>query len=282
MSRIESLFAHLKNTRPALVSFVTAGDPDYDNSLTICESLIRNGADIIELGMPFTDPMADGPVIQASALRALKNGQNMCKTLQLVRDLRNIQMDNGRNKTTPIVLMGYYNPIYIYGVDQFVQDAVASGVDGLIIVDLPAEHDDELCNAAEKAGIHFIRLLTPTTVDDRLQRVLQNASGFLYYVSVAGVTGAHAPNSAEVEQKVAAIRAQTELPICVGFGIKTAEQIAEIGAFSEGVVVGSAFVNLIDDVKSSDDLRTEIGALAAIFSAALPVSAVSLIDDYVI
>lgn len=282
MSRIESLFAQLKNKRPALVSFVTAGDPNYENSLIVCESLIKNGSDVIELGMPFTDPMADGPVIQAAALRALKNGQNMVKTLQLVRDLRSIQMDNDRNKTTPIVLMGYYNPIYIYGVYQFIKDASAAGVDGLIIVDLPPEHDDELCNAAQNAGIHFIRLLTPTTVGDRLQRVLQNASGFLYYVSVAGVTGVNAPNPAEVEQKVATIRAHTDLPICVGFGIKTVEQIAEIGAFSDGVVVGSAFVNLINEDKSGNDLKTEIGALALTFSVALPMTKPTYLDDYVI
>lgn len=270
MSRIEILFKELKSTRTALVGFVTAGDPDYAKSLKIAETLLENGTDILELGMPFTDPMADGPVIQASSLRALNHGQTMLKTLQLVHAIRL------KNQTAPIVLMGYYNPIYIYGVEKFIQDALAAGVDGLIVVDLPPEHDDELCIPAKKHGIDFIRLLTPTTVGSRLDKLLKDASGFVYYVSVTGVTGTKTPNIAEIEQKIELIRTKTTLPICVGFGIKTQAQVATIGAFADGVVVGSALVSLIDADKDIKELSTEIAQLTRSLAQVLPVK----IDDY--
>jgi tryptophan synthase alpha chain len=244
-TRIDRRFASLQQQgRAALVTFLTAGDPDYATSLAILQSLPKAGADVIELGMPFTDPMADGPAIQAASLRALAAGQRMTKTLDMVRAFR------ATDDETPIVLMGYYNPIYVYGVDRFLADAKQAGVDGLIVVDLPPEEDEELCLPALRAGINFIRLATPTTDDRRLPAVLANASGFVYYVSVAGITGAAAPNAQRVGEAVARIKRVTKLPVAVGFGVRTAQAAAEIARGADGVVVGSA---LIDALKASLD-----------------------------
>ena len=239
-TRIERRFAALKRQgRAALVTFTMAGDPDYDTSLAIAKALPKAGADVIELGMPFTDPMADGPAIQAAGLRALASGQRMTKTLDLVREFR--QGDD----ETPIVLMGYYNPIYIYGVDKFLVDAKAAGVDGLIVVDLPPEEDEELCIPALKAGLNFVRLATPTTDDRRLPVVLTNTSGFVYYVSITGITGAAAPDASKVAAAVTRIKRHTELPVAVGFGVRTAEQARGIAENADGVVVGSALVEAL-------------------------------------
>ena len=239
-TRIDRRFAALKEEgRAALVTFVMAGDPDYEHALAILRALPGAGADLIELGMPFTDPMADGPAIQAAGLRALKSGQNMKRTLALVREFR------GSDGTTPIVLMGYYNPIYVYGTDKFLADAKSAGVDGLIVVDLPPEEDQELCLPAHEAGLNFIRLATPTTDDKRLPTVLRNTSGFIYYVSITGITGAAAPESGKVAQAVARIKRHTKLPICVGFGVRTAEQARAIAQHADGVVVGSALVEAV-------------------------------------
>jgi tryptophan synthase alpha chain len=239
-TRIDRRFAALKKEgRAGLVTFVTAGDPDYATSLAILKAAPGAGADVIELGMPFTDPMADGPAVQASSLRALKAGQTLRKTLDLVHAFRAADPD------TPIVLMGYYNPIYIYGVDRFLADAVSAGVDGLIVVDLPAEEDDELCVPALKAGLNFIRLATPTTDDKRLPAVLANTSGFVYYVSITGITGAATPEFGRVAQAVARIKRHTDLPIAVGFGVKNAEHARTIAQGADGVVVGSALVEAV-------------------------------------
>ncbi len=239
-TRIEQRFAKLKaEGRAALVTFVTAGDPNYATSLKIISGLPGAGADVIEIGMPFSDPMADGPPIQASGLRALKAGQNMKKTLQLVRDFRNSDSE------TPIVLMGYYNPIYVYGNERFLDDAVAAGVDGLIVVDVPPEADDELCIPALARGLNFIRLATPTTDDRRLPMVLQNTSGFVYYVSITGITGAAAPVATDVGRHVARIKQATDLPVAIGFGVRTPQQAKDLAAHGDGVVVGSALVNKI-------------------------------------
>jgi tryptophan synthase alpha chain len=240
-TRIDARFAALKKERrPALITFVTAGDPDPETSKAILEDLVEAGADVIELGMPFSDPMADGPAIQASSQRALKAGQNMIKTLQLVRDFR------ARNDATPIVLMGYYNPIYVYGNERFIKDAKAAGVDGLIVVDVPPEADDELCVPALKAGLNFIRLATPTTDEARLPAVLRNTSGFVYYVSITGITGAAAPVVNDVHKQVMAIKSATPLPVVVGFGVRTGEQARAISKGADGVVVGSAIVSAIE------------------------------------
>jgi tryptophan synthase alpha chain len=242
-TRIDRRFAALKDEgRAALVTFIMAGDPDYDNALAILKALPAAGADLIELGMPFTDPMADGPAIQAAGLRALKAGQNMKRTLALVREFRR------GDDTTPIVLMGYYNPIYIYGVAPFLTDAKTAGVDGLIVVDLPPEEDTELCLPALKAGFNFVRLATPTTDDKRLPAVLANTSGFVYYVSITGITGAAAPDTGKVSAAVARIKRHTKLPVCVGFGVRTAEQACAMAEGADGVVVGSA---LVDTVRSN-------------------------------
>jgi tryptophan synthase alpha chain len=244
-TRIDRRFAALKQQgRAALVTFLTAGDPDAATSLAILKSLPKAGADVIELGMPFTDPMADGPAIQAASLRALKAGQRMTKTLAMVRALR------AEDDDTPVVLMGYYNPIYVYGVDRFLTDARAAGVDGLIVVDLPPEEDEELCVPALRAGLNFIRLATPTTDDKRLPAVLTNTSGFIYYVSVAGITGSAAPDASRVGEAVARIKRHTALPVAVGFGVRTAQAAAAIARNADAVVVGSA---LIDALKASLD-----------------------------
>jgi tryptophan synthase alpha chain len=239
-TRIESAFARLKaEGRAGLISFVTAGDPDFGTSLKILEGLPKAGADIIEVGMPFTDPMADGPAIQASSLRALKGGQTMKKTLALLSEFRM------KDDATPIVLMGYYNPIYIYGVDRFLADAKSAGADGLIIVDLPPEHDDELCLPAMEAGLNFIRLATPTTDDKRLPKVLSNTTGFVYYVSVLGITGTKVPDVGRVIANVARIKRHSTLPVAVGFGVKSAKQAEAIAQGADAVVVGSALINSI-------------------------------------
>jgi tryptophan synthase alpha chain len=241
-TRIDTRFAELaKQGRSAFVTYVMAGDPDPATSLDIVKALPRAGADIIELGIPFTDPMADGPSIQAAGLRALKGGMTLKKTLELVRGFR--KDDNA----TPLVLMGYYNPIYIYGVDKFLADAKTAGVDGLIIVDLPPEEDDELCIPALKAGLNFIRLATPTTDDKRLPAVLANTSGFVYYVSITGITGAAAADSNVVGEAVARIKRHTKLPVCVGFGIRTPETARAIAEKANGSVVGTALVDALRD-----------------------------------
>jgi tryptophan synthase alpha chain len=238
--RMDRRFAALRmEGRAALVTFTMAGDPDEATSLAIIKALPKAGADVIELGMPFTDPMADGPAIQAAGLRALHAGANMKKTLAIVRGFR------AGDNATPIVLMGYYNPIYVYGVEKFLADAKAAGVDGLIVVDLPPEEDAELCLPALKAGINFIRLATPTTDDKRLPTVLTNMSGFVYYVSIAGITGSAAPDPAAVSAAIARIKRHTKLPVCVGFGVRTAEQARAIAAGADGVVVGSALVDAV-------------------------------------
>jgi tryptophan synthase alpha chain len=239
-TRIDRRFAALKDEgRAALVTFTMAGDPDYETSLAIANALPNAGADMIELGMPFTDPMADGPAIQAAGVRALKSGQRMTRTLALVREFRKT------NDATPIVLMGYYNPIYIYGVDRFLADAKAAGVDGLIVVDLPPEEDEELCLPTLKTGLNFIRLATPTTDDKRLPAVLNNTSGFVYYVSITGITGSAEPDSGKVTAAVARIKRHTKLPVAVGFGVKTAKQARAIASGADGVVVGSALVDAL-------------------------------------
>ncbi len=239
-ARIDARFAALaREGRAGLVTFVTAGDPDYATSLAILNALPKAGADVIEMGMPFTDPMADGPAIQASGLRALKGGQTLKKTLEMIRTFRKTETE------TPIVLMGYYNPIYVYGVDRFLGDAKTAGVDGLIVVDLPPEEDEELCLPALKAGIAFIRLATPTTDDKRLPAVLKNTSGFVYYVSITGITGSAIPDKSRVVAAVARIKRHTKLPIAVGFGVRTAEDAQRIAERADAVVVGSALVEAL-------------------------------------
>ena len=239
-TRIDRRFAALNaEGRAALMTFTMTGDPDYETSLAIVKALPKAGADLIELGMPFTDPMADGPAIQAAGVRALKGGQRLTKTLALVREFR-----KGDN-TTPIVLMGYYNPIYIYGVDKFIADAKEAGVDGLIVVDLPPEEDEELCLPTLKAGLNFIRLATPTTDEKRLPVVLNNTSGFVYYVSITGITGSTAPDASRVAAAVNRIKRHTKLPVAVGFGVKTPEQARAIAGGADGVVVGSALVDAL-------------------------------------
>jgi tryptophan synthase alpha chain len=244
-TRIDKRFADLKSQgRAALVTFLTAGDPDGETSLALIKALPKAGADVIELGMPFTDPMADGPAIQASSQRALKAGQTMKKTLAMVRAFRK------SDDSTPIVLMGYYNPIYVFGVERFLTDAKAAGVDGLIVVDLPPEEDAELCLPALKSGLCFIRLATPTTNDHRLPAVLANTSGFVYYVSITGVTGTAVPDAGKVSSAVERIKRHTALPVAVGFGVRTAAHARAIAKGADGVVVGSA---LVDALKASLD-----------------------------
>ncbi len=251
-TRIDRRFAALQEEgRAALVTFTMAGDPDRDTALAILQALPDAGADVIELGMPFTDPMADGPAIQAAGLRALKAGQDLKRTLALVRDFRR------GDGATPVVLMGYYNPIYVYGPERFLADAKAAGVDGLIVVDLPPEEDAELCLPALKTGLNFIRLATPTTDNKRLPAVLKNTSGFVYYVSITGITGAAAPDPAKVKDAVARIKRHTELPVCVGFGVRTAEQARAIAQTGDGVVVGSALVDAVRQSLGADGKATK-------------------------
>lgn len=248
--------------RPALVTFITAGDPDLETSQAVLDALPAAGADVIELGMPFSDPMAEGIPIQLATQRALKAGQNMARTLQMVRNFR--KADN----ETPIVLMGYYNPIYVREPEKFVVEAKEAGVDGLIIVDIPPEADDELCIPALKAGLNFIRLATPTTDDKRLPAVLANTSGFVYYVSVAGITGSAIADTGRVATAVNRIKGHTALPVAVGFGVKTAEQAAEIGKDADGVVVGSVLVNAIKDSLDEAGKATDrtVSAVTALVS----------------
>ena len=249
--RIDRRFAALrKEGRAALVTFTMAGDPDYTTSVAILKALPKAGAVVIELGMPFTDPMADGPAIQAAGLRALHAGQTLKKTLAAVRDFR------AGDDVTPIVLMGYYNPIYIHGVERFLADAKAAGVDGLIVVDLPPEEDSELCLPAVKAGLNFIRLATPTTDEKRLPTVLTNTSGFVYYVSITGITGAAAPDTGKVASAVARIKRHTTLPVCVGFGVRTAAHARAIAEGADGVVVGSALVEAVRQSLGPDSKPT--------------------------
>jgi tryptophan synthase alpha chain len=250
-TRIDRRFADLKaQGRAALVTFLTAGDPDPETSLAILRALPAAGADVVELGMPFTDPMADGPAIQMSSQRALAAGQTLKKTLDMVRAFRTA------DDATPIVLMGYYNPIYVYGVDRFLRDAKSAGVDGLIVVDLPPEEDEELCLPSLAAGLNFIRLATPTTDDKRLPAVLANTSGFVYYVSVTGITGAAAADPGKVTAAVARIKRHTKLPVAVGFGVRTADQAAAIASGVDGVVVGSALVNALKASLDQDNKAT--------------------------
>jgi tryptophan synthase alpha chain len=251
-ARIDARFAlAAREDRAALVTFVTAGDPDHETSLAILRALPGAGADVIEVGMPFTDPMADGPAIQAAGLRALKGGETLEKTLGLVRAFRE------GDDATPIVLMGYYNPIYVYGVDRFLAEAKAAGADGLIVVDLPPEEDEELCIPALDAGLAFIRLATPTTNDARLPAVLKNTSGFVYYVSIAGITGAATPDFNAVAAAVARLKRHTRLPVAVGFGVKTPEHAAAIAASADGVVVGSALVEAVRASLDAEGRATE-------------------------
>ena len=250
-TRLDMTFKHLsERNSKAFLAFISAGDPDPITSLEIMKGLPGAGADIIELGMPFTDPMADGPSIQASSQRALKAGMTLKGTLDMVRQFRN------HNDQTPIVLMGYYNPVYIYGVDAFIHDAKQVGVDGLIIVDLPPEEDDELCIPALESGLNFIRLATPTTDDARLPEVLANTSGFVYYVSITGITGSASPERHVVEEAVARVKRHTDLPVAVGFGIRTADQAEAIASVADGAVIGSALVDIIAESLDSQERKT--------------------------
>jgi tryptophan synthase alpha chain len=259
MSRIAARFADLaKENRAALVTFVTAADPDVDSSFEILRGLPAAGADVIELGMPFTDPMADGPAIQAASRRALAAGGSIATTLELVRRFR------AEDDTTPIVLMGYYNPIYHRTVERFLEEAAEAGVDGLIVVDLPPEEDDELCLPARNAGLDFIRLATPTTDDARLPAVLANTAGFLYYVAIAGITGTRSAAAEDVAPAVARLKAHTALPVAVGFGVKSAEQAAEIARVADGVVVGSAIVDTIAKAAPSEAAKKTHAFVAAL------------------
>ena len=257
MTRIDDTFARLKSqNKKAFVAYVMAGDPNYDTSLELVKGMPSAGVDIIELGLPFTDPMADGPTIQLAGQRALEAGMTLEKTLDLAREFRKT------DTTTPIVMMGYYNPIFSRGVDKFLVDAKDAGIDGLIVVDLPPEEDDELCIPAQKAGLNFIRLATPTTDDKRLPKVLQNTSGFVYYVSITGITGAAAAQAADVGPEVARIKSQTDLPIIVGFGVRTPETAKEIASVADGTVVGSAIVGELASGKSVAEVLAFVKSLA--------------------
>lgn len=257
MTRIDDTFARLKaEGKSAFVSYVMAGDPDYATALELVKGLPRAGVDVIELGLPFTDPMADGPTIQLAGQRALEGGMTLNKTLDLAREFRK------GDTTTPIVLMGYYNPIYSHGVDKFLEDATAAGIDGLIVVDLPPEEDDELCVPANAAGMNFIRLATPTTDARRLPKVLENTSGFLYYVSITGITGAAEASAEMVEPEVTRIKASTDIPVCVGFGIKTPAASKAIAGVADGVVVGSAIVERIGRGDAVADVLDFVKSLA--------------------
>ncbi|WP_105422109.1 tryptophan synthase subunit alpha [Neorhizobium sp. T25_27] len=260
-ARMDKRFAALKaEGRPALITYIMGGDPDFETSLGIMKALPDAGADLIELGMPFSDPMADGPAVQMAGQRALKDGQTLAKTLELARRFREDDTE------TPIVMMGYYNPIYVYGVEKFLDDVIASGIDGLIVVDLPPEMDDELCIPALAKGVNFIRLATPTTDDKRLPAVLKNTSGFVYYVSMNGITGSALPDPSLIGGAVKRIKGHTALPVCVGFGVKTADHAKAIGAAADGVVVGSAIVSqiagsLTKDGKAGPDTVAAVATL---------------------
>jgi tryptophan synthase alpha chain len=257
MTRIDDKFADLRaQGRKAFVAYIMAGDPDLTTSLELMKGLPGAGVDVIELGMPFTDPMADGPTIQLAGQRALEGGQTLQKTLDMVVEFRKT------DRTTPIVMMGYYNPIYSHGVDRFLIDAKAAGVDGLIVVDLPPEEDAELCIPARDAGLNFIRLATPTTDNKRLPKVLQNTSGFVYYVSITGITGAAAAQSSDVAPEVARIKSQTDLPIIVGFGIRSPETAKAIASVADGAVVGSAIVKMVEEKRSVSDILAFVKGLA--------------------
>jgi len=257
MTRIDDTFARLHTERrKAFVAYIMGGDPDFDTSLAVMRGLPGAGVDVIELGVPFTDPMADGPTIQAAGQRALAAGQTLEKTLEMVRRFRE------EDGITPVVLMGYYNPIYNRGVDRFLQDAVAAGVDGLIIVDLPPEEDAELCLPARAAGLNFIRLATPTTDDRRLPRVVRNTSGFVYYVSVTGITGGAAAQAGVVAPEVARIRDSAKLPVVVGFGISTPESAEAIARVADGAVIGSAIVKVIGEGRPVDEVLALVSGLA--------------------
>ncbi len=258
MTRIDAKFAALKaEGKKAFVAYVMAGDPDYETSLEIVKGMPDAGVDIIELGLPFTDPMADGPTIQLAGQRALEAGMTLNKTLDLARAFRE------DDDVTPIVLMGYYNPIYSHGVDRFLVNAKAAGIDGLIVVDLPPEEDSELCIPAQAAGLNFIRLATPTTDNKRLPKVLQNTSGFVYYVSITGITGAASAVATDVGPEVARIQAATDIPVIVGFGIRTPEASRDIASVADGAVVGSAIVDLIGKGQSPSDVLAFVRGLAA-------------------
>ena len=255
--RLEKTFKDLtKKNRSAFITFLTAGDPDYATSKEILEELPKSGVDIIEIGFPFSDPMADGPSIQASSLRALNNGMTLKKTIDLVKEFRK------QNDHTPIVLMGYYNPIYIYGNEKFLQDAKSAGVDGLIVVDLPPEEDHELCEPANHVGLNFIRLCTPTTDEKRLPAVLKNTSGFLYYVSIAGITGTKTPEFAKLIRPIQMLKDKSNLPVAVGFGIKTVDNAKEVAKLADGVVIGSSIVDIIqtslNDQKDTETIKNSV------------------------
>lgn len=255
MKRIENTFKTLD--RPALVTFITAGDPDYEKSLAVLKALPEAGADIVELGMPFSDPMADGPVIQEASQRALKAGANMEKTLQMVQDFRQ------DHQHTPLILMGYANPVYAYGIDKFSKDAAKAGVDGIIIVDLPPEEDGELRQAAETNNLSVIRLITPTTDQSRLEKILENASGFLYYVSITGITGTTSANISNIKPHIEEIKKHTNLPIAIGFGIKTPADATKMAEIGDAIVVGSAIVDNIAKHQKTPDLPKIIAEQAA-------------------
>ena len=258
MSRIDAKFQALRESgQKAFVAYVMAGDPDFETSLEVVKGLPAAGVDVIELGLPFTDPMADGPTIQLAGQRALDGGMTLERTLELARLFRE------GDDTTPIVLMGYYNPIFFRGVDRFLTDAQAAGIDGLIVVDLPPEEDDELCIPAQAAGLNFIRLATPTTDDKRLPAVLQNTSGFVYYVSITGITGAAEAQASDVGPDVARIKSATDLPVIVGFGINTPEKAENIARVSDGAVVGSAIVSLLGQGMPTDKVLEFVASLAA-------------------
>ncbi|RIA01246.1 tryptophan synthase subunit alpha [Cereibacter sphaeroides] len=258
MTRIDDTFRRLRaEGKKAFVAYIMAGDPDLETSLAVMRGLPQAGVDIIELGMPFTDPMADGPTIQTAGQRALEGGQTLTRTLEMVRAFR------AENAETPIVLMGYYNPIYARGVETFLAEATEAGIDGLIVVDLPPEEDAELCLPAQAAGLNFIRLATPTTDSRRLPKVLQNTSGFVYYVSITGITGAAAAQAADVAPEVARIKAATDLPVIVGFGITTPEAAQDLAGIADGCVVGSAIVKLVGEGRPVAEVLDRVAALAA-------------------
>lgn len=257
MTRIDDCFARLRaQGRKAFVSYIMAGDPDVATSLALMKGLPGAGVDVIELGMPFTDPMADGPTIQLAGQRALEGGQTLQRTLDMVAEFRK------GDDSTPIVMMGYYNPIYSRGVERFLTDARAAGVDGLIVVDLPPEEDEELCIPANRAGMNFIRLATPTTDDRRLPKVLQNTSGFVYYVSITGITGAAAAEATDVAPEVARIKAATDLPVIVGFGIRSPETAKAIASVADGAVVGTAIVKLVEEKRPVAEILAFVKGLA--------------------